>query len=645
MKILSVNCFYPPFEPNGGATIYTHSLNKTFQNIGHNVEVFCGKLDTKSPLYQKTNDTFENIKTTRIALNYQSFDDPIKRITGENQILEEFKLSLKDFNPDIVHFHSIQGLGADILKHCINNNYKTAITLHDSWWLCPRQFFLKSDKKTYCQNKNLIDCSFCYGFSEEKDKFSKNIKKNIEIYFRDQYLYEIINNIDLCIFPSHFIYSKYKKYLNKGNWIVSQNGIDDSQSVKKIEKSNKIRFLFVGGNSEEKGSTLLINTWERYFSKTKKIELHIYGQGVETLSNQIRSKNIHTHYTYNRNDFKRIFSNHDVLIFPSIIPENSPITIKEACSFGMAIISSDIGGIPELIKNNINGLIFKNNNQKDLYKKIHKIIKNRDKLLEFQQKSLLNYKSINFQAKKITENFQKIKPKTKYIKYNLITILRNLIYTKYIIKKTSIYRDISLEKQDRVLLFNLDKNRKDQFNKYAKHLVSEKIYEIYKDESSNLKTKNKYKLKGNRFINWTNIKNIIKKNKINTIAIPFSNIGYFKKINQIFFFLIGVKKYSLIGQNIKTIIINSPNKPNKKTINSIIRLSSKFLINILFSAVTIINIIIGSIFTKYGHQEIKKQFIKVKKKPTKELIIDTLLLPLKLIRIITNYLLIKLINL
>jgi glycosyltransferase involved in cell wall biosynthesis len=47
----------------------------------------------------------------------------------------------------------------------------------------------------------------------------------------------------------------------------------------------------------------------------------------------------------------------DVLVVPSVWPENSPVTITEAMASGIPVIASDVGGIGELVEDGVTGYL------------------------------------------------------------------------------------------------------------------------------------------------------------------------------------------------------------------------------------------------------------------------------------------------
>ncbi|MCX5867824.1 MAG: glycosyltransferase [Proteobacteria bacterium] len=102
-----------------------------------------------------------------------------------------------------------------------------------------------------------------------------------------------------------------------------------------------------------------------------------------------------------------IFSEIDVLITPSIWMENSPLVIHEASLAQVPVIASRIGGIPELIEDGKNGLLFEPNNALDLQKKIELLL-NRPETLSRLRAYPAQIKTIEQNAQELEEIYARL---------------------------------------------------------------------------------------------------------------------------------------------------------------------------------------------------------------------------------------------
>jgi glycosyltransferase involved in cell wall biosynthesis len=67
------------------------------------------------------------------------------------------------------------------------------------------------------------------------------------------------------------------------------------------------------------------------------------------------------------------------VVFPSEWFENCPFTVMETLTMGVPIIAADIGGVPELVEDGVNGELFESGNADELSEKIKNLWDNAEK--------------------------------------------------------------------------------------------------------------------------------------------------------------------------------------------------------------------------------------------------------------------------
>jgi glycosyltransferase involved in cell wall biosynthesis len=87
------------------------------------------------------------------------------------------------------------------------------------------------------------------------------------------------------------------------------------------------------------------------------------------------------------------YSKASICVLPSLWMENCPIAGLEALVYGRALVGSDIGGIPDLIKDGVNGFLVMPNDHELLARRVIKILENRELLTEFSAHSRRLYKT------------------------------------------------------------------------------------------------------------------------------------------------------------------------------------------------------------------------------------------------------------
>ena len=128
------------------------------------------------------------------------------------------------------------------------------------------------------------------------------------------------------------------------------------------KKSKSIcKLLFIGQNWERKGGETAVNVTKYLNEKYIRTELTIVGCTPPETS--ILPDFIHVLGFINKSNkegenlINRLYSENHFFILPTIA-ECTPIVFSEANSFGLPVITTNIGGISSIIKNDVNGRMF-----------------------------------------------------------------------------------------------------------------------------------------------------------------------------------------------------------------------------------------------------------------------------------------------
>lgn len=239
-----------------------------------------------------------------------------------------------------------------------------------------------------------------------------------------------LNNCNKAIAVSSDLAEKMR-YLgvDQDKIIILRNAVDTDKfkptHIKTVRKNydikNNILILFVGYLDTFKGIFELIDAFYEVNTKNKNSMLMIIGEGPKEdelkkrvsnlglvksviFTGKVPPMNIHEYY-----------QSADIFVLPSHT-EGIPLSILEAMSCGLPIISSCVGGIPEVVEDGKNGFLVSPKDKMQLTVKLETLIDDPNLRKKFVNRSI---KSINdkFNVKtKITElvklyrvNKQKIK--------------------------------------------------------------------------------------------------------------------------------------------------------------------------------------------------------------------------------------------
>ncbi|URV25519.1 glycosyltransferase family 4 protein [Burkholderia gladioli] len=362
MKILICSNVYPP-KFIGGAELIAHQQAIMLKRAGHDVEVFCGDIREGYPRHSLRTDELDGITIHRNRLTGDDFQTDLLSF-NHPEIEKNFENVIARFKPDVVHGHNLIGLSTRILQIARDAKALCVVTLHDHWGYCLRNTAILDDGRI-CED--FTACTRCHGPLDD----GRN--RNIPLRLRQGHFEIVFDSVDAFISPS---VNLARSYLKAGfpaeKMHVNWNGVDYQRfSSITPTPSSAVRFTFVGYFGKHKGATTLLDALALVKNRAN-IHVNLVGEGEQRAEYERHvansgSEDLVTFWGKIPNEqMATVYENTDVLILPSIWPENQPVSITEAMCSAIPVIASRIGGMPELVKDGVTGLTFEPGNASDL---------------------------------------------------------------------------------------------------------------------------------------------------------------------------------------------------------------------------------------------------------------------------------------
>lgn len=421
MRILQVNHQFPPFSRQG-SELHCWQLSHSLA-ISDDVAVFhISEVKKKFPRRLERTDkegfpVFHGIDGGHYARLADWPNPNLRRL---------FRKVLDQWKPEVVHLHNYLSLGDDLASLAKESGASVVYTLHDFGLICPNHLLWRDDGalcgkanadffqdccpvplrtaggKTPRLRQHLPALSRWDLFADQQTNplFKTALKTSLQIpkwiygapktssirekreFFQKQ-TRRIFDAVDLFIGPSRFLTDRFISCgLPREKIETIRYGIRAMKRTGKTSSPDgRIRFGFIGAFHPQKGLEVLMRAFRGLGHQAT---LHIHGSSFGGPVAESHWKRVtkdapegfHFHGAYRNEQLETILSTLDVIIVPSLWYENSPFTIQEAFQSGTPVLTSNIGGMAELVTDGVDGLHFRVGDPEDLQRCMKRLIDN-----------------------------------------------------------------------------------------------------------------------------------------------------------------------------------------------------------------------------------------------------------------------------
>lgn len=195
-------------------------------------------------------------------------------------------------------------------------------------------------------------------FYGEKAESAKRLALYAAFYLQKRLLSKVIVN-------SEFMRRGISKYFDAHSICLIRNGvqIDDIAKAETVDLEGDVKLLFVGKLDPIKGVDLLLEAFSALKNSTSKdIRLYMAGTGTHestyrSLASRLHIKNkVHFLGHIPLSKCYSLYKSCSILILPSRF-ESAPMTLLEGIAAGIPIVTTSVGGVPEIMKNGRNGFL------------------------------------------------------------------------------------------------------------------------------------------------------------------------------------------------------------------------------------------------------------------------------------------------
>ncbi len=271
---------------------------------------------------------------------------------------------------DIVHAHG--WIVQSALSALKDFDIPLTITFHDYRAICPAAGIISN--AAWCNmllNRHCITCSRkLYGFGP------LGTLKSLAVYLATRANKSKLSDVSKFIAVSSYVKQAHLQAmcLSDEDIVVIPNFYSDDTDDNATESAwlPEDYMLFVGGLSPEKGVDILIDAYSKLSTETKLI--------------LIGAKKRQYQYKCTENTLVTVDTPHEVVmqayrscrftILPSILPETFGLVALEAMSCKKAIITSDIGGLPEIVVDGETGILVPPNDATALSQAMRYLLEN-----------------------------------------------------------------------------------------------------------------------------------------------------------------------------------------------------------------------------------------------------------------------------
>jgi glycosyltransferase involved in cell wall biosynthesis len=341
------------YFPNvvGGAELTLQILAEALSQRGTEVVVI-----SLSPTAFDSHDEVNGIRVHRVAVRNSYYPFGAERSAAKRflwhwrdvynrSMAAQVGRILDAERPDVVSTHNLGGFSVAVWAQAKSRGMPILHTLHDYYLLCPRTSMFRGGAN--CRRQ----CTLCWMFSIPKKIASRKV--------------DSVVGVSQFVLGAHLRHGLFANARATVIYNARPPKAEDKRSLPN-RQNGVLRIGFIGRIEEQKGIEVLLQAVVQLPRGAWQLRVGGRAPSSAYLA-KLRTRYPQTEVEYlgyvAQADF---FPTLDVLVVPSVWNEPLGVVVFEAMGYGVPVIGSRVGGIPEIIEGSGAGWLFDSGNVRQL---------------------------------------------------------------------------------------------------------------------------------------------------------------------------------------------------------------------------------------------------------------------------------------